>query len=82
LCGELPFLQPPVVTRWRGEPLAIPPLRKKRPDLPAPLFELLERCLAPDPKSRPTAVEISMALAVLPAAMPAGQRPFPEGGVR
>src|SRR3712207_7094948 len=40
------------------------------PDTPAPLDDLLRRCLAPDPAHRPTPLQVAEALEPLVAALP------------
>lgn len=67
----LPFAQPPVVTRYRKERLAVSALLKVRPDL-AQAFAargqalrvtgLIERCLSEDTAARPSAGEIASVL--------------------
>jgi serine/threonine protein kinase len=62
----MPFSEPPVVTRYRGEPLVIPPLQPLPAGQSAPLqtlTALIGRCLAEDPAIRPTAEEILAVLA-------------------
>ena len=60
--GEIPFSRPPVWARWRGSEAAAPSLAVKRPDLPAPLVELIDSCLRLDPATRPTADTIAALL--------------------
>lgn len=67
----MPFSEPPVVTRYRGEALRIPPLQKAAtaaelsPAMTV-MASLIGRCLAEDPAIRPTAEEILAVLAALP----------------
>jgi serine/threonine protein kinase len=54
-----------VVARWRQEPLNIPSLRTRCPELPPSLSELVDRCLHVDPADRPTAEQIMKILNAL-----------------
>lgn len=63
LTGALPFQKPPVVSRYRGEALNPARLATLRPDIPAYLVEILERCLGDDLTRRPTAAELVEVLA-------------------
>ncbi len=73
LTKELPHTSPPVLERVMGRALsASPSLIEVRPDLPAALCELVDRCLAFTPDARPSADAIASELARLEAACPAG----------
>jgi hypothetical protein len=60
--GENPIAgaTPAATARAIGEPL--PPLGELRPDLPRPLCETLDACLAPEPEDRPAVEELERAL--------------------
>jgi serine/threonine protein kinase len=58
LCGELPYSQPPIVSRFRGEPIVVPALQKAHPEIPGWLAQLVARCLHPDPSRRPAASDV------------------------
>ena len=61
LTRELPFLIPPLVEA-SDELSGVPSLAEKRPDLPAPIAAILQRCLLGDPAQRPAAETIAAAL--------------------
>ncbi|MFO0577259.1 MAG: protein kinase [Polyangia bacterium] len=72
LTAALPFEQPPVVSRYRHEALAVPRLLQVSPELadkfadPGRLRlveDLVDRCLSEDSGARPTAVQVAEALA-------------------
>ncbi len=77
LTGSLPFAKPPVVSRYRGEPLRPARLATLRADAPAYLVELIERCLSEDPALRPTAAELVDVLT--PADLASGSLPAGSG---
>jgi serine/threonine protein kinase len=58
----MPFERPPLLLAERGGELRFKPLDTMCRGLSPALSRLLERCLAIDPASRPTAVELSGAL--------------------
>lgn len=62
LAGTMPFESPPLFLAKRGGELRFKPLDTMCRGLSPALSRLLERCLAIDPASRPTAVELSGAL--------------------
>lgn len=62
--GAMPFAIPPVLAVWQRRSWPTLRLGEKRPDLPAQLTALLDRCLASNPTLRPTLPEL---LAALPA---------------
>jgi serine/threonine-protein kinase len=63
LSRKLPHATAPVLERLAGRvPPKAPSLGEARPDLPAPLIALIDRCLAFSPEARPTAAEVSEAL--------------------
>ena len=59
VCGRLPFTVPPVYLA--GHPDGWPPIELS--PLTAPLRDVIDRCLNPNPMHRPTAVEVVAALA-------------------
>lgn len=63
LTGDLPFSEPPIlqVIANKGV-LTCEPLAKRCPDLHPALIAALERCLAVDPATRPTAHDLASAL--------------------
>ena len=63
LTAEMPFKKPPIGSVMRQETLVLSLAIRARKDLPAPLVELVERCLSVDPAQRPTAQELATALA-------------------
>jgi hypothetical protein len=82
LTGDLPFSEPPIlqVIANKGV-LTCEPLAKRCPDLHPALIAALERCLAVDPASRPTAHELASALGVdLPADRVCAALSAPEVG--
>jgi serine/threonine protein kinase len=62
LAGTMPFDRPPLLLARHGGELQCKPLDTMCRGLSQVLSRLLERCLAIDPASRPTAVELSAAL--------------------
>lgn len=62
LAGAMPFDKPPLLLAKHGGELRFKPLDEMCPGLSPDLSRLLERCLAINPASRPTAVELSAAL--------------------
>jgi serine/threonine-protein kinase len=64
LTGEAPFRDPPAVLRMQGltSPPA-PPVGQKCADLSPDLAALVDGCLSLEPDARPTAQELSVALA-------------------
>jgi hypothetical protein len=65
LCaGQRPFAEPAFTRRLLGAELAPPrPLAAVAPAVPAPLAALLDACLHPQPRRRPTAAALASALA-------------------
>jgi hypothetical protein len=65
LCaGQRPFAEPAFTRRLLGAELAPPrPLASVAPAVPAPLAALLDACLHPQPRRRPTAATLAAALA-------------------
>jgi eukaryotic-like serine/threonine-protein kinase len=58
----------------------LPPLRAYRPDLPAPISDAIDACLAPEPGLRPTAIELRDQLEAELGALDADRAvPLPEG---
>ncbi|MGH2986387.1 MAG: protein kinase domain-containing protein, partial [Solirubrobacterales bacterium] len=58
----------------------MPPLRAYRPDLPPPIAEAIDACLAPEPELRPTAIELRDQLEAELGALDADRVvPLPEG---
>ena len=69
LTKKLPHTSPPVLEQVMGRTLtASPSLAEVRPDLPAALCDLVDRCLAITPDARPSADAIASELARLEAA--------------
>jgi serine/threonine protein kinase len=63
LTGRRPFPEAPVSAKLSGRPLPLPmPFRAACPTLPPGIAALLDRALAHDPRLRPTAHELAMAL--------------------
>lgn len=70
LTGRLPFGQPPTglspegLASWLLERMAFGhlPVQRLNPEVPPALAELLDRCLSPDPKKRPSALELARCL--------------------
>lgn len=62
LTKEFPFALPPPIASI-SELQSVPLLLEKRPDLPASVAAVLQRCLLVDPAQRPTAEAIAAALA-------------------
>ena len=58
LCGSVPFAaespQALMMMHLKAPP---PPLRRRAPDLPLPLIELVHACLAKDPRNRPASAD-------------------------
>jgi serine/threonine protein kinase len=63
LTGKRPFREAPVKAKLNGHPLPEPiPFRSMVPSLPVEIGELLDRALAHDPRVRPMAKELALAL--------------------
>ncbi len=63
LTGEMPFRESPATLVLLGASLPAPvPLARRCPSLPAVVAELVMRCLAEDPATRPTAEELASGL--------------------
>lgn len=62
LTGNLPFRVPPVLAVWQKQSLTAPELADLRPDLPGDVAMLIQRCLDPDPRRRPTPDELLAAI--------------------
>lgn len=62
LTGELPFSIPPPLAS-AGELQDMPRFMERRPDMSAPVAELLQRCLLVEPSQRPTAAALASVLA-------------------
>jgi hypothetical protein len=69
LCaGQRPFAEPAFTRRLLGAAIDAPaPLHTVAPQLPAALAALLDSCLDPQPRRRPTAATLAAALAEQPA---------------
>ncbi|MFO0579086.1 MAG: protein kinase [Polyangia bacterium] len=61
LTGAPPFPRPAIELCASGQPLTLPPTLRSRAGLPSELAGLLERCLASDPRHRPTAEQLAAA---------------------
>ena len=59
LAGSHPFWRPSLMETGRAIEVGAPSLRTKRPDLPAPLLDAVDRALAQDPRKRPTAARLA-----------------------
>ncbi len=78
LTGDGPYTATTRAERIKAHLTAEPrELRDLRPDVPAPVADLLRRCLAREPKYRPSAGDV---LRVLDAARNPGGRPADTGG--
>ena len=63
LTGKRPFPEAPVSAKLNGRPLPrAMPFRTACPTLPLEIASLLDRAMAHDPRTRPTAKELAMAL--------------------
>jgi serine/threonine protein kinase len=63
LTGRLPFDEPPIRRRMRGEGTLPPPsLARSVPGADASAMEVLDRCLSDEPSARPTAHAVEEAL--------------------
>jgi serine/threonine-protein kinase len=63
LAGRRPFDEPPIhALMGRRAPVWPAPLSSNHPLVPAGLGQLVDRCLAPDPRDRPSAREIAQEL--------------------
>lgn len=63
LLGQSPFPEPPALMRLAGRTMPPPPpLRVLCPEAPPIVAAIIERCLARDPASRPTAREVAETL--------------------
>lgn len=63
LTGRRPFPEAPVSAKLNGRPLPLPMLfRTACPTLPPDIAALLDRAMAHDPRTRPTATELASAL--------------------
>ena len=61
--GRRPFAEAPVAAKLAGrDPMPAPPLRQQCPTLDAKIAELLDRAMKHDPRERPTAHELAVAL--------------------
>ncbi len=71
LCtGERPFEVPAFTRRLLGAQIEAPcPLGRLAPEIPAPLVTLLDACLDPDPRQRPSAATLAEALATHPVSV-------------
>ena len=66
--GRRPFAEPAFTRRLLGAAVEPPrPLASVTPELPAPLAALLDACLDPEPRRRPSAATLAAALAEHPA---------------
>ena len=63
LTKELPHAAPPLLERLAGRTLPSPrPMAETKPELPADLSSLVDRCLAENPEHRPSANAIATAI--------------------
>ena len=63
LTGSRPFHEAPMTAKLAGRPLSVSmPFARALPELPTEIATLLDRCLAHDPRSRPSASELHAAL--------------------
>jgi hypothetical protein len=62
LAGRHPFWTSSMIETARAIEAGAAPLRELRPDLPKPLLAAVDRALAPDPRKRPSAVDLAHAL--------------------